>query len=100
MTIATDWPRPIQVLRHYQQGREALRALSQTLLSALGESGLSPDSSFYGMTAGQVDEALKRLARELDDQVVMSLAASFEATIQVDFCVSAGGRGGISWGNE
>jgi hypothetical protein len=85
MTIANSWPEPLQVLRSYGQGREALKALRQTLLSSLGAGGLSSESPFHGMTAEQVEEELTRLARDLDDQIVMSLVASFEATIQVDY---------------
>jgi hypothetical protein len=85
MTIANSWPDPIQVLRYYSQALEALGTLRQSLLAALGKGGLSPGNPFRGMTAEQMDEDLKRFRKELDDQVVMSLVASFEATIQVDF---------------
>lgn len=79
LTIAEDWPRPAKVLEYYQRSIEAIAALRQ----AAGQ--LGPVSRFYGMTAVEVDQAIRELVAELEHEVTMMLTASFEAALQVDF---------------
>lgn len=79
VTIAEDWPRPGKVLEYCQRSIEAIAALRQ----AAGQ--LGPNSRFYGMTAGEVHDAVQELLAELEHEVTMLLTASFEAALQVDF---------------
>ena len=80
MTIALHWPEPPQILEYYRRSLEALAALKTTLTSSV-----RVQSRFFGMTAHEVERALRELAQELDHEVTLLLTASFEATFQVDF---------------
>src|SRR6266446_3168189 len=78
MTIASEWPRPADILNYYQRCREALGMLRRNPV-------LNADSLFFGMTDQEVEQSLQQMAKELDDEVTLLLTASFEAIFQVDF---------------
>lgn len=80
MTIAVDWPKPPTILEHFQRSLEALGALASHVRVAA-----TPESRFYLMTQEEVDFAIAEMSRELNQEVVLLLTASFEAEFQTDF---------------
>jgi hypothetical protein len=82
--MATAWPKPADILEFYHRSLEAHAALAKQLMAADGSPIAAPGSRFFGMPAAEVRQALGNLRGELENQVVMLLTASFEATIQTD----------------
>jgi len=80
MRFAAEWPGPGDVLAYYDRSIEALECLQ-----SVAPTGLSPSSSFIGMTPTELEAALRDLRDELDQQVSMALLASCEALLRVDF---------------
>jgi hypothetical protein len=81
--MATVWPKPAEILEFYNRSLEAHAALAKQILAPDGSLTAAPGSRFFGMPAAEVRQELGNLRRELENQVVMLLTASFEATIQV-----------------
>lgn len=80
--MPVSWPSPTQIIEHYLRSREALSALR----SSLDQPGaITPRSRFSTMTPGEVREALREMATELDRQVVLMLVAGAEASLRTDF---------------
>lgn len=79
--MISAWPRPADVLEHHRRMVEALRLLGRHVVSVTTDGA----SAFFGMTVDELDEALERAREELDEQVVLALVASAEATLRVDF---------------
>ncbi len=71
------WPRPPEILEHHRRLVEVLR-LAPTITA-------DAKSAFFGLTPDELDDVLRRARQELDDQVVLALVASAEATIRTDF---------------
>jgi hypothetical protein len=77
-------PAPLDILNYYKRSQEALVALSKSVEPSLIRGVVQPTSQFVGMTAEEFYDAIAKLTRELELEVVLMLVASFEAIIQVD----------------
>src|SRR5205814_3822138 len=80
--LAATAPRPRDVWDYYQRSLEAIHSLGRTLQPP---SAVAPGSRFFAMTVGEIEESIRTMVRELEQEVVLMLTASFEAVIQVDF---------------
>jgi hypothetical protein len=76
-------PIPTDVWDYYVRMLEALRALGRQF----AEVTTDPKSRFYRNDRGIFDEALEELRDELDHQVVLTLMASAEAMLRLDFAI-------------
>lgn len=85
MRIHPDWPRPGDVLLYYQRASHAFRALPKLIDDLSGDPG-----PFFKMSREELRDASAAMTGELKLQSVLLLAASLEATFQVDLRTRAG----------
>ncbi|HSN97001.1 MAG TPA: hypothetical protein VLS89_01845 [Candidatus Nanopelagicales bacterium] len=79
--MSSPWPKPDEILEHYGRMREALTFLGRHFQ----EVTMNEKSRFFGLTRDEFDTCLTLTLDELDEQVVMMLMASCEATLKRDF---------------
>jgi len=88
LKLLSQWPRPWNVLDYYKHIMAALKAFGEQELRA-AQRGEGP---FFGCTPDEVDAKLSALRDELEQEVTLLLAASFEAVFRVDLALRAKGR--------
>jgi hypothetical protein len=79
MAVHTAWPKPNDVLTHYERCLVAFELLADTTLRAGG--GANP---FSLMSIEAFNTAVREMKTELDQHCVMMLVASIEACFHVD----------------
>lgn len=79
MNVNPDWPRPGEVLQHFRQSKRLLELLPQ--MSAVITASEGP---FYNLSHSDLQSMAIELIAELNQQCVLGLVASVEATFQVD----------------
>lgn len=84
--MADSWPDLTRVFEYYLRSREALSVLKAVVLGSPGM--IDGRSRFFLMSRSEVDEALREMAEELEQQVVLMLVASAEATLGLTRAVS------------
>jgi len=77
----TAWPGPAELLEHHERMLEALRVLARQFAAVTAD----PRSKFFGKLHDEFDELLLQMREELDEQTVMMMVASCEATLRIDF---------------
>ena len=88
MTIAADWPHAADILRYYARSLEALDSLKREALAniATAPAAATVSSTVLSFqTEAEIHLAIQQLRSELHQEVVLMLAATFEAELQVDF---------------
>lgn len=89
MPVAAHWPRAPEILQYYRRSLDALDALKRASLDNLEPliAGGAPSSvgDLLFKTEKEVNAALDQMRAELHHEVVLMLAAAFEAELQVDY---------------
>lgn len=81
--INSSWPRPGEVLRHYQNLTRAIDCLYEEARSSM--TVLEEGHRYYGYSIDELDLEFEDYRNELDQQVSLILVASFEAILRLDF---------------